>query len=449
MTDLVDRILDAVPTGNYGLQALFRIVDIRESREIATAAVQGGDQPRLLINPDFAERYASTPERLLIVVMHELYHVILGHTRDLSVDPDLDNLVFDAVINAILCRAFPDPRGIALLTDLYPADLLPGALLRPAPGWTPDGPSVRNAFLVASGHGRLAEVHEALYGPTGVAYGEIVDALRDALPPGSAATAQLLGRHGSDDDHAAQAGGLSPAFVAELRAVAERWPGAGSKTMAGQAVQGFLRETFLPPRPIRSNRGRLRDLLRWVAGDGPDGRIRTLEEGTRSSISPMPSGSRRDVVLGLLGSPILLHEGRTPAPAPSRTGDRVHLYLDVSGSVMDIVPALSGAVTDCADLVHPIVHAFSTEIAETTLADLRKGAIRTTGGTDIACVAGHARDGRIRRAVIITDGFVGFPGRADRETLAGIRLGAAWTPGFSEVCLSGLVDRSTQLEVRS
>jgi hypothetical protein len=37
--------------------------------------------PRLLINPQFVEAHAATPERLLMLVMHELHHVLLGHTR--------------------------------------------------------------------------------------------------------------------------------------------------------------------------------------------------------------------------------------------------------------------------------------------------------------------------------------------------------------------------------
>jgi len=138
MSDLVSRILDCVPAGTYALRALFQLVDIVESDEIPTAAIEGGDVPRLLVNPDFVERYAATPERLVMLVMHELHHIILGHTRLLPISSRLDNIVFDAVINAMLCRAFPDPAGIAFFTDFYAADSVPAALLRPALGWDPE-----------------------------------------------------------------------------------------------------------------------------------------------------------------------------------------------------------------------------------------------------------------------------------------------------------------------
>ena len=58
MTDLATRILDCVPAGSYAIDALFRLVDIVETGEIPTAAIQGGSQPRLLVNPSFVARHA-------------------------------------------------------------------------------------------------------------------------------------------------------------------------------------------------------------------------------------------------------------------------------------------------------------------------------------------------------------------------------------------------------
>jgi hypothetical protein len=55
-------------------------MDIVESDEVPTAAVECQLQPRLLINPGFVEKHAETPEKLLVLVMHELHHVLLGHT---------------------------------------------------------------------------------------------------------------------------------------------------------------------------------------------------------------------------------------------------------------------------------------------------------------------------------------------------------------------------------
>ena len=93
---IAERILDAFPSGSYGLLALLRLLDIVETAEVETAAVECKSMPRLLINPRFVEAHAATSERLLMLVMHELHHVLLGHTRLFPRATPADNLIFDA-----------------------------------------------------------------------------------------------------------------------------------------------------------------------------------------------------------------------------------------------------------------------------------------------------------------------------------------------------------------
>ena len=134
-----------------------------------------------------------------------------------------------------------------------------------------------------------------------------------------------------------------------------------------------------------------------------------------------------------------------------RAGQRVHVYLDVSGSMEAVKNALYGAVLDCQAFVHPTVHLFSTEVADISLAELRRGVCKSTGGTDIACVAAHMAANRVRRALLVTDGWVGKPhGQhlrtlAERETgrrLSGLRTQPAQTwPTVADYSAT-LVDRS-------
>ncbi|MBM3276001.1 MAG: hypothetical protein FJZ00_12675, partial [Candidatus Sericytochromatia bacterium] len=116
-TPLAERILDAFPSGSYALSALLRLLDIVESRSIPTAAVECLAQPRLLINPDFVAKHAQTPEKLLLLVMHELHHVLLGHTTLFPTVTPSQNFVFDTVINGVISRMFPDPEYTSFLTD--------------------------------------------------------------------------------------------------------------------------------------------------------------------------------------------------------------------------------------------------------------------------------------------------------------------------------------------
>ena len=61
MTTIAERILDAFPAGSYGLLGLMRLLDIEETDEVETAAVECAVSPRLKINPAFVETFANTP----------------------------------------------------------------------------------------------------------------------------------------------------------------------------------------------------------------------------------------------------------------------------------------------------------------------------------------------------------------------------------------------------
>jgi hypothetical protein len=107
-------------------------------------------------------------------------------------------------------------------------------------------------------------------------------------------------------------------------------------------------------------------------------------------------------------------------------GERVHIYLDVSGSMHGVLRALYGAVLDCQALVFPTVHLFSTRIVDITLRDLRTGQCHSTGGTDINCVASHMAENKVTRAVLVTDGWVGIPRGEHHQTLAAAKLAVAY-----------------------
>jgi uncharacterized protein with von Willebrand factor type A (vWA) domain len=87
--------------------------------------------------------------------------------------------------------------------------------------------------------------------------------------------------------------------------------------------------------------------------------------------------------------------------------DRTRVYLDVSGSMDGHLPAIYAALAPLSGLLHPHLHLFSTEVVDIGLARLRRGVRTTTGGTDIAPVTRHMIEHKVRRALIVTDGWVG------------------------------------------
>ena len=245
---IAERILDAFPSGSYALSALLRLMDIVESTEVPTAAVECRAQPRLLVNPEFVAQHANTPEKLLMLVMHELHHVLLGHTTLFARVTPVQNFVFDAVINGIVCRMFPGADHTAFFTEFYDAGVFPECLLRPPPGW-PDrvviAPGIR--ALPSPACWLVHEVHVALYAAAGASYKEVFDALPRLLKAQAIADVTLLGGHAGDGTPDGQLEHRSPVLFDIVRGIVEQWP-QPPDPIKGRSLADVLKATAVEKR---------------------------------------------------------------------------------------------------------------------------------------------------------------------------------------------------------
>ena len=421
-----DRILDCFPSGSYALTALLRLLDIVETEEIPTAAVECREQPRLRINPVFVARHAATPEKLLMLVMHELHHVLLGHTTLFRAATPVRNFVFDAVINGLICRMFPEPAYTSMLTDFYDQASYPECLLRPPPGW-PGRPTPPKgiAALPQPRRDRVMALHRALYSDGGATYQEVFEALPRQLGAGIPDGIPLLGDHDPDGALGGRFEDRSPVLFDVVRGIVEQWP-QPPDPIRGRSLADILADSVVARVRVPSARAVLRRLIDRIAAGGVPGRRRRMATDRFLTQSPIPAFDRRTTVLRALGHPPLLHDAAVPVRRRARSGERVHIYVDVSGSMDAVKGPLYGAVLDCRHDVHPSIHLFSTRVADVSLGELRRGVCRSTGGTDIACVAEHMERTRIRRALIITDGYVGQPRGAHLATLSRAMLAVAY-----------------------
>jgi hypothetical protein len=430
---IAERVLGSFPSGSYALHALLQVLEVVESEGVETAATECRIQPRMLINPRFVAKHAETSEKLLMLVMHELHHVLLGHTRLFPRLTRVDNLVFDAVINALLCRMLPAPEHTKFFTDYYDDRSFPACLLRPPARWSPgdEAPGCPPA-LEAPSMGRARRVYRQLYSELGASYHDLYDVLRRHVSEEQARAVPLLGGHGGEQGQPIEEVDLregSPVLFGAVRRIVEDWP-QPPDPIAGRSIEELTRVERLSPATSASNRQLLRSLLRKVAGlDGHSSSRRAWREDTRAVETPIPGFQRRSLVLRAMGAQPLLHQASSPVRRWLPAGERVHVYLDVSGSIGGLKGALCGAVLDCAAFVHPQAHLFSTVVADVSLDGLRRGDCPTTDGTNISCVATHMKANRVRRAVIITDGFVGALAGEHRSTLHDAVVGVALTPG--------------------
>lgn len=418
---LAERVLDAFPTGQYGLTALLRIVELQETTEVETAAVECVLNPRLRVNPNFVAVHADTPEKLLMLIMHELHHILLGHTVLFKSPTPLDNLVLDAVINATLCRMFPDPASTSFLTDFYAAEKFPDCLLRPPDGWTLDFYGATPPGLEGPERGAAQEAHRALYSPRGAYYEEVYQALeRCGLDGGGLLASRMPALLGS---HKEATRGDYDAAIPVLLPHARDWHDQYSRA-GGRSWSDVIKDA--ESRVIRrtQNRKALVRLIRMVARLDGNSPVKSRTQAPVAGYSVVPSHCRRTVVLQALNVPQVLYEFHVTGSTRAQK-ERVHVYVDVSGSIGAMMPHLYGAVLDCGSMVHPVVHLFSTEVADASLDKIKKGFCRTTWGTDIKCVAHHIAAQNISRAVILTDGFVGLVPAEHRERMKKCVLGVA------------------------
>lgn len=390
---LAERVRQCVPLRHPAFGKLLQLLSIEASDEVDTAAVTLGSRSRLLLNPTFIAEHCHTDAHLSMLVMHELYHVLLGHTRMYRRATLIDNWVFDCIINAQLCRLFPGVEFTSFFTT-HAADEGPWSLIGPPPGW-PHSPRYAR--------GPLGDVHRRLYDDAGVTTMELFALLDQlVLAPGEEGSKRLLGNH---DASCADTDPLyaDPDLLAEVRRIVARWPMVVQRNGADDG-RALTRKHHKPRRHETARRAicKLLQIAACGSGNGPWLQRRI---DTTACTALAQAGDRRAQLQRLMGFQPLLWQGTMQHSEPVPTG-QVTVYLDVSGSMEPWLPVLLDALSSAAMLVRWPLLGFSTEIHPVTREELAAGRFRSTGGTHIACVARHLVESGMRRAVVITDGDV-------------------------------------------
>jgi hypothetical protein len=444
---LVSRVLDIAAARSLALDALLSVASIDWNADVATACVECAVRPRLLLNPLFVEARCGTRERLAFLLLHELSHISLGHTRLYPRPTPLHNIAFDAVINASLLASLVRHEvevesWSALLEDCYGAGESHLFLLRPPPGW-PRRPDWKAS---AECDEPLREIHRRLYAParrraacgvTEVTYTEILGALARSVSaggedgdgglPGEGLLARLLGAHGTSElERSAMSSGRD-AVAAEVLERPLAALGLDGKPGSGPGGEPYL-IAVERRRSERALERALAALLRRVFVESREGITRLLEESS-PSVSPDPSRDRRAAArraaARMLGAPApLLFRSEVVRTRPERKA--AVIYLDVSGSMSGLLERLHAALVPLRRLLAPEVLVFSTEVVPVSRAAFVAGRLPSTGGTSVEPVLRHLcslpalapRRGQAgRRALVLTDGYFVEPSAAAQQVL--------------------------------
>ena len=409
-----ERIFNVLPAATYQMEKLFGLFDIEFSEETETACVECRTTPRLLLNKGFLDEYCQDDGDLFLLILHELYHVILGHTRLFPRVSPIDNIVFDAVINSMLCRTVGRTVGTRLLRGST-------ATIR-----CPSGCCARRRAGRMSSKARLPalppeeqRIIDLLYGPaesSELTYRDIYELLCKELSEYELGNAFLLGSHGPEQ----REDGLLKEAV---RRIVEGWPPPPFRIAGrdeGRSAENFwLRPAENPGRAFQKAFERVLRKCGIHAGRGPAVYRRQMTSCQRTVETVLPDARDRRVpaLRSCLGQAPLFYRSELSErrPRPVRV-PVVHLYLDVSGSMTECLPYLSAACREPFRRGELKIFAFSTVVSELKGHDLTKAPVRNTGGTDINPVLEHATSIPAKRRpkviLIATDGYVG-PGRSN------------------------------------
>ena len=333
-----ERIFNVLPAATYQMEKLFGLFDIEFSEETQTACVECRATPRLLLNKTFLEEYCQDDGDLFLLILHELYHVILGHTRLFPRVSPIDNIVFDAVINSMLCRTVGRTVGTRLFTRINSYDSLPERLLRPPPGW-PDDFQAAIAGLPTEEQ----RIIDLLYGPgesSELTYRDIYELLCKELSECEPGNAFLLGSH---EPEQREDGLLKEA----VRRIVEGWPPPPFRIAGrdeGRSAENFwLRPAENSGRAFQKAFERVLRKCGIHTGRGPAVYRRQMTNSQRTVETVLPNARDRRIpaLRSLLGQAPLFYRSelseRRPRPLPSSG----RASLSGCQRIDDRMPALS------------------------------------------------------------------------------------------------------------
>ena len=375
------------------MSQILSLLDIEfSSTRTPSACVTCQIRPKLVLNPDFIDKYCETDEHLFMLIMHELYHIILGHTALFKRCTEIDNIALDAIINAMLCQLYPEEEYTSFFTSLNKDSSFPSCLLRPEGPTTPNDARPLLKLLYEGKEGTYYDVYEIL-----------IRHLKTDL-----SSYILIGNHQDDGD-------INPIFKGMFEKILSKWP-TTSRPIIDREQEGKNKEeqTELEKKTINERR-KFEHFLTYIGiiknGSTHYCLCQTVEEHTTGDGFIFNSRDRTLAVKRLLLPKSIMYKNEyTNLFQRDNQKTKVFIYLDVSGSVEDelkkIIPLLIMplAKKECE------VYSFSTTVEKVNIKQLHEGKYETTGDTEIKAVIDHLRSlpdrKRPRRILLLTDGFV-------------------------------------------
>lgn len=380
------------PVVNYLKYNFLTKSEVRWGEETKTAAITFEDEkPVIILNKDFVKSIKNT-EDLLFVFIHEVMHYIRGDLfrGDAFKNRDILNLAADILVNRDIYHNVFQFEPEFLWNFLKP-EKDPFSLLRMPPWMIDDSGEIywtgkkRKLFIKAIKNfgknphewiSEFAKIYNLLQAG-GLTLNELYDFIVRFL------------------------GGVKYVFImisgipGDRKKIALPFP--HTKTWQGKGVlnKQRIKKEKIKLRKVLEISRELREII-YYSGD----EYSKIERMIKSSgVLPLPS--RKET--------LLISNDVFPLFYPNSYytkimhNEKLHVYLDVSGSMKEELSYIFHFLLSIKDLWGKTLKGFSTELVDLTLENIKKGAFRSTGGTDLNLPLYDAIKNRKKKILIITD----------------------------------------------
>jgi len=367
----------------FACRALMKVTRVIFTEKVNTLAVSLEKKPDLFINKHFIDQHAISETDIKTLMLHEFLHILLLHNENYDLNTPLLNLSLDAVINAIIHREYGE-RYSDLFTRFYRWGTIE-SMLRPAPGYKNDYDN--DIVHIDLYKGRISA--DDMY--------ELLNLLRPKVGGGTS-NIIYIGNHG-------EKGKVNNENRALIDDIIERLDGTGiwnKDRGIGDIKKGITDEMDIGVFRRRRWKQSVHQLLKKCLT--PDPRSMHKNSYAEGLITlPVLSGSDRRAMLTVMHSPILPFATHTIMSTEDR--GTAAIYLDVSGSMKEELHEIAKLLYHFRGYIRKPLWVFSDSVQQAHFLNLRLE-LKTSYGTSIACVFDHIRANRIKKAVIVTDGYV-------------------------------------------
>lgn len=396
------------------------------------------------VNVGFWKKYVRTPYDAKIVLMHELFHSVLGDFVNIDKDKyemEIANLSMDMRINAALYNWFSTKAEKRLLNTtfqrLYKKGGVPGLLRQNSIyGYNNKYKLIYNSLYMATNHYYMGRYEKNKQEDIFKNEESIRAALKILMPKSKGTTKNLgkitfVGNHYSHDqgeEGDSQYGedktkdkepdakdgidqkteieappishpGMDEELKDEIRdAILNELQAQGVGDGAGNS--GVFFKNIIEV--VKSSKSISMQAFEAFACNAKINEIKSMFTRARriSSVVPLNPTTNELVMVAAGYTPVLWKNKKN---FEGKKNKNIAVYLDVSGSTASYLPTILGVITTLRQNIKT-VFCFSNEVHAHSIAELSSGQYTSTGGTDFDCIIGHAVENEIDKMIIFTDG---------------------------------------------